>query len=379
MGKNVALVSQNCRPGLTIFRRDLILELVDQGHKVYAFAIDYTPATREEVVNLGAIPCDYSISKSGLNPLKDIKDIIKLSIKLNRLRLDSVLCFFIKPSLYGSFASFIARVPSRVAVVEGLGYIHTKSNSKRNKRKFFLKLIHGFLCTVFYSFSKHVLFLNKEDIIDLEKFSYINKKKVVLFGPIGLDLSYYTSSIATKPNEFTFTFIGRLIKEKGVFEYIQAAKYVKRLYPETRFLLLGAIDRDNPSALSESELDELLDSDLVEHHGHVNDVREWLKNSHVFVLPSYREGFPRSTQEAMAMGLPIITTDVPGCRDTIVNEKNGVLIPPQNAEALAQAMAWFIRNPLEAKEMGRESLKVASEMFDVKDANSRLIKLLIKE
>ena len=173
-----------------------------------------------------------------------------------------------------------------------------------------------------------------------------------------------------------FLFIGRLLKEKGIHEFVQAAKLVKKVYPESQFTVLGAIDHHNLGALQQTELDTLISSNIIQYPGHVSNIKDWIADNHVFVLPSYREGVPRSTQEAMAIGRAVITTDVPGCRDTVIDGVNGFLVPKWNPEALAEKMIYFIENPEQTQVMGAESYKIAVEKFDAEKVNQRLVNIL---
>lgn len=198
-----------------------------------------------------------------------------------------------------------------------------------------------------------------------------------MLGGIGLNLSQYKyQSIVNIEEPIKFLFIGRLLKEKGIHDLISAIKIVKKVYPEAYFTILGEIDASNMGALQKSELDELIASNIVNYPGHVDSVKDWIANHHVFVLPSYREGVPRSTQEAMAIGRPIITTDVPGCRETVVDGVNGFLVEKWDPKALAEKIIYFIEHPEQIKEMGDESYKLAQEKFDANKVNKRLINML---
>lgn len=159
-----------------------------------------------------------------------------------------------------------------------------------------------------------------------------------------------------------------------------AARLIKQRFPSAEFVVLGGLDPDNPSALTKKQLDEVIKEDLIIYPGHVSNVNEWIANSHVFVLPSfYREGIPRSTQEAMAIGRAVITTDVPGCRETVVDGVNGFLVPPWNAEVLADKMLYFIENAEAIKRMGDESYRMAVEQYDVQKINPILVRIITGE
>ena len=374
---NICLISQNASPGFTIFRKDFIRYLVNQGHQVHAFAIDYTADSRETVSEFGAIPVDYSLNKSGLNIFKDLKDTWLLSKQLKKIQPDIVFSFFVKPSIYGTIAARIAKVPRRIAMLEGLGYIYTPLKNNFTFKKKILQYAHGLLVSIGYAFADKVLFLNQNDPVDLAKKSFINSKKFKVIGPIGLKLSSYpyTEVVITKP--IRFIFIARMLVEKGVYEYLAAARIVKLKYPHTEFVILGGLDPDNPAALSKEQLTLAISEGLVIYPGHVSNVSEWLAKSHVFVLPSYREGFPRSTQEAMAIGRAVITTNVPGCRETVQDGINGFLIPLFDVEIMAEKMIYFIEHPEEIVRMGNESYSTALKKFDVSKINPVLEELIV--
>ncbi|MGU5682440.1 glycosyltransferase family 4 protein [Aeromonas allosaccharophila] len=375
---NVSLISQNHSPGLLIFRRDFIQYLVNQGHTVYAFALDYSPEAKATVVALGAIPVDYALSKTGVNPIRDLKDTLALAKKLKAVQPDVVFSFFVKPSIYGTLAAKLAGVPRRIAMLEGLGYIHTPNKSGFSLKKRLLQLVHGCLCTIGYAFADKVLFLNPDDPNDLARKSLVYIKKFQVLGPIGLDLEAYPYKPISTYEPMRFIFIARLLAEKGIFEYLQAARLVKRTYPNAEFIVLGGLDPENPASLSSAQLNEVIKENIIIYPGHVSNVPEWIASSHVFVLPSYREGYPRSTQEAMAIGRAVITTDVPGCRETVIDGVNGFLIPPFDSSRLAEKMLYLIEHPEEIQRMGNESYRIAKQCFDVHGINPILADILTR-
>lgn len=375
---NICLISQNVSPGILIFRKDFIRYLLLQGHTVYAFAIDYTDETIAAVEKLGAVPISYSLNKTGMSPFTDFRDTLRLSHQLNVIKPDVVFSFFVKPSIYGTLAAMFANVPRRIAMLEGLGYIHTPTEDGFSIKKRVLQVIHGLLCTVGYFFADKVLFLNSDDPVDLSKRSLINKSKLHVLGPIGLDLDLYPFSLANISKPIRFIFIARLLAEKGIFEYLAAARLVKQKYPNAEFVVLGGLDPDNPAALTKEQLDTVIKEDIIIYPGYVTDVPKWIAESHVFVLPSYyREGVPRSTQEAMAIGRPVITTDVPGCRETVLDGLNGYLVPPFDAESLASKMLVFIEKPNFIIEMGEQSYKIAKSNYDVHKVNQDLADIVL--
>jgi len=363
----------NCVLG---FRGSLIKELIIRGHEVYAFAIDYTDAQRQLLKSLGAVPVDYVLSRSGLNIFADLKMMFRLKVKLEAIKPDIVLSYFVKPVIYGTVAARLADIPIRIAMLEGLGYIHTASQNGYGFKKRILQVVQGFLFTISFKFATRVVFLNPDDPNDLSKMTLFSKSKVEVLGGIGLELLDYPYSKPDMNNPIRFIFVARLLVEKGIYQLIEAIKLVQEKYPSTELVVLGGLDDDNPAGLTKKDLDDLIKQEIIIYPGQVANVNEWLSSSHIFVLPSYREGVPRSTQEAMAVGRPIITTDVPGCRETVVDGKNGFLVPAFNVEKLAEKMIFFVEHPTQIEPMGLASRRMAEEKFDVHKVNANMLEIM---
>lgn len=360
------------------FRSDLIKALVELNHDVYAFTSDYEKDNLSKIKALGAIPITYQLSRGGLNPLNDIKTAVSLAKELKFLNPDIVFSYFVKPVIFGTLAAKIAKVPKIIGMLEGLGYTFTDQPQGLTKKAKAIKYIQIALYKIALPQLDDLIFLNPDDPQDLVERYCIKVKNVHVLGGIGLNLEDYTYKAPFINTEsINFLFIGRLLKEKGIYDFVEAAKLVKQIYPHTKFTILGSIDNANPGALKKAELAILVSSGIVSYPGHVNNITEWISNSHVFVLPSYREGVPRSTQEAMAIGRPVITTDVPGCRETVNNGINGFLVERWNPEALAEKMIYFIENPEQIKKMGLESYKIAQDKFDSNKVNKRLLRILM--
>lgn len=359
------------------FRQPLIVELLKQGHHVYAFISEYTQPELEKIQAMGVIAIPYQLNRGGLNPFSDILATYKLAKKLEKIQPDLVLSYFAKPVIFGTFAAKMAGVSKIFAMLEGLGYTFTEQPEGLSRKAKIIRRIQVALYRLSLPLANKVIFLNPDDPKDLLEQYHIKVKQVEILGGIGLDLSEYPYSPVYVSENIRFLFIGRLLKEKGIHEFIAAAKQVRHRFPNTIFTVLGAIDEVNPGALSQQELDTYIQSGLIEYPGQVSNVVEWIMNSQVFVLPSYyREGVPRSTQEAMAIGRPVITTDVPGCRETVIDGVNGFLIPVWNSEKLAERMIYFIENSQEIGRMGNESYRIAQQKFDVSKVNQRLIQIL---
>ena len=359
------------------FRADLIRTLLKKGHQVYAFTSEYTAEDLKKIEKLGATPITYALNRGGLNPLADIIATYELAKKIKAINPDLVFSYFSKPVIFGTLAARLAKVPRVVGMLEGLGYTFTEQPEGLSKKTQLIKKIQVFLYKIALPQLDQLIFLNPDDPKDLLEQHAIQVKKVELLGGIGLNLKDYPYQPLNSIHfPIKFLFIGRLLKEKGIFDFIEAAKIVKQRYPKTKFTVLGRTDADNPGALHSEQVQELVATGLIDYPGQVANVVDWIANSDVFVLPSYREGVPRSTQEAMAVGRAVITTDVPGCRETVIDGKNGFIVPKWNPQALAEKMIYFIENPEQIQAMGEQSYKIAQEKFDARKVNERLLKIL---
>lgn len=357
----------------TGFRAPLSQALSAKGIKVFALATDFDAASRAVVRAMGAEPVDISLARTGMNPVTDMLDALKLSRTLKRLKPDIVLSCFIKPVIFGTLAAWLAGVPRRFAMIEGLGYVYTDNGVAPGFKLRGLRMMVSSLYRFALKRAHRGIFLNHDDLNDFSRWRIVDSRKAVVLGGIGVDLDEWPfTPPVTDPVRFLF--IGRLLREKGIEQFVAAARRVKSRYSAAEFVVLGDVD-SNPGGIAAAQMQAWVDAGLIIWPGHVA-VPPWLARCSVFVLPSYREGVPRSTQEAMAMGRPIITSDVPGCRDTVDNGVNGFLIPIRDDKALAHAMTRFIEQPELIASMGRESRRLAEERFNVHEVNERLMAIL---
>lgn len=364
---------------LYIFRKDFILSCISQGIKVYALVSEPDDFWNNKIKDTGAHLLEYKMNRSGLNPLSDIKSILQIKDYINEYKPDVVFSFFTKPVLYGSLAAKISNTPQIVGMIEGLGSPFTEHPNGQALKMKIIRFIQISLYRIVFPFLDKIIFLNSDDPYDLIKKNRIYHKRdvVSILGPIGLDLKDYPYSSWDSNKPITFIFVARLLAEKGIYEFIEAAKIVKEKHSNILFKVIGGLDLNNPYGLSQNDLDSLIQTGIIEYPGFVKNVNEHITSSAVFVLPSYyREGVPRSTQEAMAIGRPVITTDVPGCRDTVVDGVNGFLVPKWNVNALVEKMCFFIENPEQINIMGKESYKIACEKFDVHKVNKKLFEIM---
>ena len=359
------------------FRKEFIVRLAGQNFKIYCLADDYDDTSRSRIKELGATALDYKLNSKGLNPLKDVIAVYDLIGLIKKHKPDIVFSFFVKPVIFGTIAARLARVPRIVGMLEGLGGAFTLHKNGSSARTKFIKFIQILLYKLSLPLLDKLILLNGDDKKDLIDRYKIDVKSVEILGGIGVDLAKFKYSQAPA-GPVSFIFVARLLAEKGVFEYLRAAKIIKQKYKEAKFYILGSFDETNPFGLKKRQLDMYLNDGIVIYPGFVDNVDEWIAGSSVFALPSYyREGVPRSTQEAMAIGRAVITTDSVGCKETVADGLNGFLVPPYEYEALAQKMEYFIQNPGAIDKMGLESRRIAEEKFDVHKVNDRLLKMVL--
>lgn len=358
-------------PSLVGFRGPLIRALRARGVTVFALAPNFDDQTRAAVQAMGATAVDIPMSRTGMNPWRDARNTWQLARILRQLKPAVSLGYFIKPVIFGSIAAWWAGVPRRFAMVEGLGFVFTPTGDRLSFKRRVLKRLVLWLYKLGMSRADRVFFLNPDDMGELVAAGVLPADKGFMLGGIGVDLSQWSLAPPVQ-TPVTFMLVARLLREKGVAEYAAAARLVKQQHPQARFILLGGLD-DNPGAIALTEVQAWVAEGILEWPGHV-PVQPWLAQASVFVLPSfYREGVPASTQEAMAMGRPVITTDVPGCRETVVDGVNGFLVPARNAQALADKMLVFIAQPDLIVSMGQASRRMAEERFDVHKVNAVML------
>ncbi len=362
---------------LTNFRAPLIKALSAQGIVVLGFAPNFDDHTRAAVRAMGVTPVDCPMSRTGMNPLVDIINTWKMVRLLRQSRPDITLGYFIKPVIFGSIAAWWAGVPRRFAMVEGLGFVFTPDADGFSFKRRILKSLVLWLYKLGMSRAQWVIFLNPDDLTELTDAGVLPSEKCFLLGGIGVDLEQWPA-VPSVSEPVTFIQVARLLREKGIEDFAAAARIVKKQFSQARFILLGGLD-DNPGAITQAEVQAWVKEGIIEWYGHT-PVSIWMAQASVFVLPSfYREGVPASTQEAMAMGRAVITTNVPGCRETVSDGVNGFLVPAHDPQALAEKMMIFIRQPELIGRMGLESRRMAEEYFDVHKVNQRLMDLMLKK
>ncbi len=353
-------------PGsLVEFRGEMLKAMVAMGHEVVAVAPDESEYVTSSLAAFGVRYQSVVMSRAGLDPREDLRTTYALYRSLREIQPDIVLSYTAKPVIYGLLAARAAKVPMRVAMISGRG--SALAGGRGLKRRALARLM-GLLYAVALRGAQIVFFQNPDDEAFFRSSGLVGRaQRSVRLAGSGVDLVHYAPApMADGP--MTFLMVGRLLREKGIFEYVKAARRVKAMHPEARFQLLGGIDT-NPTAINQETLDQLRADGTIEYLGTVRDVRPIVAGAHVIVLPSYHEGMPRSVLEGMSMGRAIITTDVPGCRETVAPGKNGLLVPHADASALAAAMCELLKDPSVLPSMGRESRRMAEARFDVHEVN----------
>ena len=369
MAKPIFLIIASYPGSLVRFRGSLIDSLLASGVSVHVAAPELT--VHDDIVELqkrGVSYHDLPLQRTGLNPVADLKLMFFLIGLMLRLRPQFVLSYTIKPVVYGSVAAWLSGVGDRFALITGLGYAFTHSASgKRALLRCFIQHLYRFALKR----TCHVFFQNPDDEALFRSLKLIpsSTPSSVVNGS-GVDVEEY--SVVPLPDKPCFLLIARLLGDKGVREYAQAAQIVKAMYPNVVFRIVGWID-DNPDAITRPEFDQWVDSGLLQFLGRMNDVRPAISDCSVYVLPSYREGTPRTVLEAMAMGRAVITTDAPGCRETVVDGDNGFLVPVKDVDALAAAMMKMIENPGLVAKMGERSRCIAEMKYDVHRVNASML------
>ncbi|MFV5404588.1 glycosyltransferase family 4 protein [Acinetobacter sp. 228] len=361
------------------FRKDFILSCLAQNYHVYAFVSEYTSEWLEKIKSLGVTLVTYKLSRGGLNPLADLGSTYQLIKKIKEIQPDIVFSYSTKPVIYATLAAYRTKVPYIYGMIEGLGSPFTIHKHGLSLKAQFIRFVQISLYRLAFPYLDKIIFLNREDPKDLvHRYNLPHKRNAIqVLGPIGLNLHDYAYTKWDDQKKLSFIFIARLIAEKGIFEYLEAAKIVKQKYPDITFKIIGGLDPENPTGLKQAQLDQLIETGIIEYAGFVQDVDQQIRQSAVFVLPSYyREGVPRSTQEAMAIGRPVITTDVPGCNQTVVNEVTGFLIPKWDVRALVNKMIYFIEHPEQVNKMGYQGFLYAKKNFNADHVNHRLLQIL---
>lgn len=364
----IAVLSSHTQ-SLFWFRLDMMKEFIRLGHEVIATGPEPVENWNDKFDENGIKYRQIKVERNGLNPLKDLTTLKQLINFMKKEKPDKIFTYQAKTVIYGCLAAKISGINEVYPLIAGLGSIFRGNRFKNKVLKAILKIEYKIACKV----SKKVLFQNNDDKNEFIYSGLIKEEQTFLINGSGVNLEKFKS--VPLPQESSFLFIGRLIKDKGVIEYLEACKRIKEKYPSIRCLLVGPYD-NNPSALQPIELKPYIDKGVIEYYGEQSDVRPFIADCSTYVLPSYHEGTPKTVLEAMAMGRSIITSDAPGCRETVIDGENGYLIAVKDIEGLVEKMEYLILNPNVSSAMGEKSLVVAKDKYDVNTVNQSIISIM---
>ena len=349
------------------FRGELVKEIIRRGYEVLVTGPDRTDVDKIEA--LGARFVEIPMNKTGTSITGDLKYCRALYGLMKREKPDATLGYTIKPVVYGAIAAKLTHVPNINSMVTGGGYTFIATSMKARV----LSVIVRNLYRVGLGMADHVIFQNRDDLNEFCARRLVKRGKCRIVNGSGVDTARFSPS-PLPDGSVTFFMLSRLLKSKGVGEYLEAARMVKETNPDARFLLLGKYETAMQDALDRDYVEAFIRDGIIERFEETSDVRPYYAMCSVYVLPSYREGTPRTVLEAMAMSRPILTTDTQGCRETVKDGENGFLVPVKDAAALAEKMLWFVEHPERISEMGEASRKYAEEKFDVQKVNADMLR-----
>ena len=372
---DILFVAANAR-SLVSNRGELIKELTGRGFNVAALVPSYDYSS--EVDSLGIEITQYDLDRHSLNPFKFIYQFFLLVKVMREISPSSVFCYAVKPIVLGAMAARMTGVKNVFCLVTGLGYAFCADGIKPLLIRQISRGLYGFASLL----SSVFIFQNDDDKRELEKgwlfrlSGALGRERLVVPGS-GVDVDDYPFC-EVDLSHYSFVCTARLIKEKGVFEYAEAARIVKESHPDVNFYLAGALDENLVSSVSRKDVEKWQDTFGVTYLGKVDDVKGVIENSTFFVLPSYREGTSRSILEAMSMGRPVITTDVPGCNGPVLDGVNGIVVKPKDARALAAAMIEVMQDEARIQSMSKASRERAVSIYDVRKVNATMFGSLKK-
>lgn len=371
--KHILIIASH-GPSLINFRLNLIKLLLSKGYKVSVASSsdNFSNGLQKKLKALGVKINLFYLSRTGLNILRESKSILDLMRIIKYSKPNIIISYTAKPVIYsGLILKFFPKI-IHFPLITGLGFAFTNNISIR---KNLLRKLMTFLYCLSLKKSEKIIFQNKDDKkLFLELRIIKDKKKISIINGSGIDLKDF--SFSRLPTKHIFLMIARLLIDKGIKEYFEASIIVKKKFPNAKFHLIGDLDQ-NPSSLNKKELKFLINKSKVKYLGKRNSVKSALRACRYFVLPSYREGTPRTILEALSIGRPVITTNVPGCRETVVNKKNGLLVPFKNSIALANAMIKLIKEKdKKIKRMAKESYLIAKEKYEINKVNMNMLNIM---
>jgi glycosyltransferase involved in cell wall biosynthesis len=340
------------------FRLSLAKELRAQGHEVILVS---APGPFEPLLQQSGFRwVSFPLSRQGINPFYELRTLWSLIRLYHQLAPDIVHHFTIKPVLYGSIAAHVLRIAGIINSITGLGHLFIDPEPITR----LLRRIASWLYRL-YLRGTEVIFENPEDRRIFIEWKFIKPEQAHLILGTGVDVERFRPTVKEN-NPPIVLFSSRILVTKGILEYVEAVRLLKKKGIQARFALAGNTDAGNPASIPDEQIEAWKQSNLVEWWGWQDDMPAALARTDIFCLPSYREGVPNALLEATACGLPIVTTDTPGCRDVVTHGVNGLLVPVKNAQAIADALELLIHDPDLRQSMGRAGREIAVNFSDIK-------------
>ncbi|HEX4492975.1 MAG TPA: glycosyltransferase family 4 protein [Acidimicrobiia bacterium] len=359
-------------PSLVRFRGPLLAAMVARGHDVIAMAADGSDVVTRQLAELGVRFEPIALARTGIDPIEDTRAFAALVRTLRAHRPDLVFGYTIKPIVYGSLAASVAGVPWRAAMITGLGYALATPRTAKQRA---VAVVARSLYRAALARCQAVFVQNADDLAELRaRHVLASTAPVTMVRGSGVDLEHYAKA-PLPDGDPTFLFLGRLLHDKGIGEYVAAAARVRERHPQARFRVVGWLD-SNPECVRRDELDRWCAAGLIDYRGPTEDVRPHLRDAHVVVLPSYREGTPRSVLEAMSTGRAVITTDAPGCRDTIVDGVSGLLVPVRDPGALARAALRLVESRALVERLAAGARARVESLYDARQVASQMLETM---
>ena len=370
--KNLFIISGSANT-IAWFRLEMLKEFINRGYKVFALVSELNHEAKKILEDNDIVLIKISLQRKSFNPLNLIFGIFEIRGYIRKLKPKIVFTYMHKSIIASSLAVSLSNLDIKLfSIVTGLGHLF-----ERNQFKYrFFSLIARFLFMLSFKFNKKVFFQNLDDKKLFQDLNIISSNKAKLVNGSGVNTRNFDNSLI--PHQTVFMTMARLLESKGLREFAESAKIVKEKFPETRFIIFGYPDKHSDS-ISEKEIKDLWpDKYGTEYLGYAGEPSVAYDAASVFVLLSYREGLPRTVLEAMAKGRPIITTDVPGCRETVIDGLNGYLVPPRNSLKASEAMINLIDRNKQIF-MGSKSRAIVEEKFDVRRVNEIILKEVLNK
>jgi len=350
------------------FRLDMMKAFQSKGYEVHAAAPGSEAEWCEKLAKNNIVYHAFPMDRNGENPLNDVRSYRAIKRLICQVKPDYIFAYQAKTVIYGSLAAYRCGIKQVYVLIAGLGSVLRKTDHSLSRK--LVRYILGIQYRFALKIPKKVFFQNHDDAIVLVGKRLVDFRKLHFLNGSGVNLDHFKHTAL--PREKRLLFIGRLIGDKGILEYLEAASIVKRKHPEAVFDVVGYYDT-NPSAIQPETLEKYFQNGIAVFHGMQHDVYPYIARCFCLVLPSYHEGTPKSVLEAMAVGRPVITTDAPGCRETVIDGLNGYLVPVADVDTLAKRMIDMVENKDDVAWMANNSRNFAVSRYDVHKVNKVIV------